>query len=74
MHKHPLVYEFLQIDHEMVDPKWGLKNFQKKLIEELSNLKKLNSIFTSNKIMKNDIYRICESKNLIDLKSRFKIK
>ena len=60
MNKHPLLYEFLKVDHSILDSKKGIKNFSKKLLAILADLNKMNSFMTDNKMMQNGVYRISD--------------
>jgi len=60
LNKHPLLYEFLKVDHSILDCKKGIKNFSKKLLAILADLNKMNSFMTDNKMMQNGVYRISD--------------
>ena len=67
---HPIVLEFLKIDHHKIDDKFGLKDFTKRLTYEESELVKKSSYF-SKEVIKNGIYRVTAPSETINLDSDF---
>ena len=59
---HPLVVEFLKIDHSAIDNKIGMKEFSKKLTKEEDLLKKLNS---NKEKVNNRVFRVTSTKERI---------
>ena len=61
---HPLVVEFLKIDHSKVDSKIGMKEFSKKLIQKEQELQKISSYYGKQK-MQNGVYRVTSFRDKI---------
>ena len=54
---HPLVVEFLQVDHSKIDYKSGMKEFSKKLQAEESLLSKMNKDKIANQVFRVTYYK-----------------
>lgn len=61
---HPLVIEFLKIDHHGIDSKLGMKDFTKKLQTHEQSLQKLTTFYSKQK-MANHVYRVTSYKERI---------
>lgn len=67
---HPLVYEFLKVDHHSVDRRNGMRNFSKELQNKEAMFQKMSTYYNKEK-MSNGIYRITSVSNKISLKEDF---
>jgi hypothetical protein len=67
---HPVLLEFLKIDHKKIDEKYGLKDFTKRLAFEETELTKKSGLFTK-EILNNGIYKITAPQNSINLHEEF---
>lgn len=60
---HPLLFEFLKVDHHNLDKKIGLRNFTKKLQHEEDQINKKSSFF-GKEIVSNGLFRVTAPQNI----------
>ena len=68
---HPLVLEFLKIDHHRVDRKNGLRDFSKRLAKQEQDLLKISGTYFNRAYMKNEIYRVASFDSSISIDDQF---